>query len=518
MKNSIVIGALAVVACSETPRSLLPPTGDVDMGTPTAPADLTGFDAGTFKPTAPSLTAISPKSVSTAGGAQITVTGTQFSTGTNFFINNLLANVMSVSATQAVLVAPPRAGFGPVQIVARNPDGQSAMNSNAMGSPTALSFYAAQVTFNQTSYPSQANRPRGAAFGDLNGDGKTDVILTHQDSASYSVFLGNGLGSFSPLLPTTVFGVIGGQATNNTTRLVDLNGDGKLDLLLGTNSANFHYYLGNGTGLVNQIAQVNFGTSGVVAAQAVADINGDNLPDVITANVNASNIGLFLNTNVTTNLFSGGQYQVLNPGGQPTRVQVADLNADGKQDLVAVMQNSGGPTLAVYFGTGVQTTPFAAASPLNYGNNLANQSPGWFELADVNNDGKLDCLVSDLNTNTVRVFIGNGTATSTFAAPLDPPVAVGSNPQQLALGDWNGDGNLDMVVTNRSSHNVSVVLGNGDGTFGARQDLASANSPWAVYALDLNGDKKTDFAVVNELNTAFSTAPGYLTVYLNTSQ
>ena len=136
----------------------------------------------------------------------------------------------------------------------------------------------------------------------------------------------------------------------------------------------------------------------------------------------------------------------------------------------------------------------------------------------MNNDGKLDCLVSDVNTNTVRVFIGNGTATSTFAAPLDPPVAVGSNPQQLALGDWNGDGNLDMVVANRSSHNVSVILGNGDGTFGARQDLASANSPWAVYALDLNGDKKTDFAVVNELNTAFSTSPGYLSVYLNTSQ
>ena len=517
MKRPIILTSLLFLSCSETPRSLFSGNaGSADLATAPA-ADLGGFDGGSFQPTAPNITAVSPKLLSTQGGDLVTITGGPFSSSTNFFINNQLANVMSVTSTTAVLLTPVRAGVGPVTIVARNPDGQKSTNSNAAMSPTALTFFASQLGFAVTSYPSQGARPHGAAFGDLNGDGKIDAIVTHVDQAIYTVFLGNGLGGFAPLQPTPTFAIIGGQGANNTTRLIDLNGDGKLDMVLGTTSNQVHYYLGNGTGLMNAVAQLNYGASGNVFAQVVVDINGDNQPDLVTANVNASNIGLFINTANNANLYPSGQYMVLNPNGQPTRVQAADLNGDGKQDLVAVLQNNGGSTLAVYFGTGQQAAPFQAANPLNYGLNSANQAPQWMELADLNNDGKIDCVVSDSVTNTIRVFTGTGSMNASFNA-ANNPVFVGAGPQQLAVADMNGDGNLDLIVANRVAGNVSILLGDGTGNFPTRQDFTSINGPWAVTVLDLNGDKKQDFVIVNELNSQNGTTPGNMTVYLNTSQ
>lgn len=511
MKRLIAFVSLALWSCSESPRGLLDSTptnngGSVDMA----------VDPGVFQPMAPNIVSVSPRSLSTLGGNPITITGGPFYATTNFFINGQITQVQSVSSTQAVLVSPPRQRLGAATISAVNANGLTSSNSNAMGSRSALFFFASQVTFSQTAYPTQANRPRGAAFGDLNGDNILDVVVTHKDQGIYSVFLGSAGGVFGPLLPTTTFGTQGGQAANQTTALVDLNKDNRLDLLIGTDSNNFHYYLGNGTGRIDQVVNTNFGTSGQVFNQTTADINGDGLLDVITANINANNVGLFLNTNNNNSLYSGGQFQALSPGGQPTRVQAFDIDKDNKPDLVVSMQNNGGATLAVYFGTGSAATPFTAANPLNYGTNGNNQAPQWFELDDFNGDGKVDCLVSDVNTASLRMFLGNGTTANTFQAP-SAPIAVGVEPRGMAVADFNGDGIDDVVVANRGSNNVSLLLGKGDGTFSSRQDYTSVNAPWAVYAYDFNNDGRMDFAAVNELNSAFGTSPGNLTIYMNSS-
>lgn len=513
MKRLFLFASLALWSCSESPRGLLDTT-PMNNGTTSVDG---GTDPGTFQPMAPNIATVSPRSLSTAGGSTITLTGGPFYPTTNFFINGQITQVQMVSSTQAVLIAPPRQKIGSATISAVNANGLTSTNSNAMGSASALFFFASQTTFSQAAYPTQANRPRGAAFGDLNGDNIQDVVVTHRDQGTYSVFLGSGGGVFSPLLPQTTFSTIGGQVANQTTALVDLNKDNRLDLLIGTESSNVHYYLGNGTGRVDQVTNTNYNTSGTVSNQTAADINGDGFLDVITANFGASNIGLFLNTNNSANLYSGGQLGgPLTPGGQPTRVQVFDIDKDNKLDLVVSMQNSNGPSLAVYFGTGNGTTPFTAANPLNYGVNANNQAPQWLELADFNADGKVDCLVSDVNTASLRMFLGNGTTANTFQAP-SAPIPVGVEPRGMAVADFNGDGVLDVVVANRASNNVSLLFGKGDGTFVNRQDFSSVNAPWAVYAVDFNTDGRMDFATVNELNSAFGTNPGNLTIYMNSS-
>ena len=164
------------------------------------------------------------------------------------------------------------------------------------------------------------------------------------------------------------------------------------------------------------------------------------------------------------------------------------------------MQNNAGSTLAVYFGTGQQAGPFQAANPLNYGTNNANQSPQWMELGDLNNDGKIDCVVSDSVTNTIRVFIGTGSANATFNPPNNP-VFVGAGPQQLAIADMNGDGNQDVIVANRVASNVSILLGNGDGTFATQQAFPLQGAPGHLSVADLNKDGLSDL-VATDLNAA----------------
>lgn len=113
--------------------------------------------------------------------------------------------------------------------------------------------------------------------------------------------------------------------------------------------------------------------------------------------------------------------------------------------------------------------------------------------ADVNGDRRLDLVVANSGSNTVSVLLGNGDGT------FQPPVGygVGSGPYSVAIGDFNGDGRLDLVVANNGSNDVSVLLGNGDGTFQGAVNYPGGSGPWSVAVGDFNGDGRLDVAVAN---------------------
>jgi len=124
----------------------------------------------------------------------------------------------------------------------------------------------------------------------------------------------------------------------------------------------------------------------------------------------------------------------------------------------------------------------------------------------VNSDGAIDLITANLGTDTVSVLLGNGDGT--FGPKTD--FATGSDPRALALADLDRDGQLDLVVANTGANTISVLLGNGDGTFRSKNDILTAKGPHAVAVADLNGDARIDLVVANWWSNSVS-------VFLNTA-
>jgi hypothetical protein len=314
---------------------------------------------------------------------------------------------------------------------------------------------------------------------DVNGDGKSDIVTGTDALSSYSgapqyltVLLNHGNGNFgdSPLLFAAASAVSNNQATASNAiglTLADLTGNGKLDLVTTDWDIPIET-LSNGQ--IPMPPTVNPQTQQVDTHGSIS---------VLPGNGDAS-----FGTEV--------QYET---GARPIAVAAADLDGDGKQDLVTV--NAAENDLSILKGNGDRT--FQPAITIAVGTN-----PNAIAVADFNGDGKPDIAVTNLVDNTVSILINQSTAGSiSFAAPVN--YSVDTYPSGVVARDFNHDGKLDLAVLNSGNYfssdphtSLSILLGNGDGTFqsATSQQLWTQYGGDAIAAADF-GRGQIDLAVAN---------------------
>ena len=192
-------------------------------------------------------------------------------------------------------------------------------------------------------------------------------------------------------------------------------------------------------------------------------------------------------------LLLGGQTPGTGISTGPVYVAVGDMNNDGNMDLVTA--NSAGNSISVLLGNGNGTFQTAITTGL-----VGGIQPMGLALGDFNNDSKLDVATADYGSNDVAILLGNGNGT--FQTPTLEALAPGLSVQPLAIAsaDVNKDGILDLVTANSGTNDVSVLLGNGDGTFSVYASYGTgsgATSPSNVALGDVNHDGNVDIVVAN---------------------
>lgn len=317
--------------------------------------------------------------------------------------------------------------------------------------------------------------------GDFDADGDVDIATSNFAGSDMTVLLGDGNATFQIAdqhgLPSSPRAIVAAP----------LDGDATQDLVVVTASFGYHVLAGHGDGTFSAPEDHALGVG--VDSVASADFNGDGHLDVVLANEGSERPSVLLGgaggaLGAAVNLPACGQGEA-----EMTTVTTGDFNADGHPDVVALFKGYGAGKAYVFLGNGDGTfqAPLLTSAPSSSGNSMA--------VGDLDGDGKLDLVVVGSSSSKASVLLGNGNGTFKTAVRY----TVSSTPYGVALGDMNGDGKLDVVVASYGGNAVDVLLGNGNGTLlpKATYSAPGQSKAHSVALGDFNGDGKLDVAAAN---------------------
>ena len=364
------------------------------------------------------------------------------------------------------------------------------------------------IGFLESLSPSFGSYPASEVTADFNGDGIPDLAVISSSGAyggpfSVTILFGKGDGTFTTGPTVQPAGVLSSPMMIGG----DFNGDGKADLaVLSYNTPYISYItvlLGNGDGTFGtpQTSQVyNQPATGgdvILGSLAAADFNGDGKLDVAVVGdyVSAGGVTILLGNGDGTFTAAGPN---LDPNAGFALIATGDFNGDGIPDLVVpnYFEDGGSPTIFLGKGDGTFSGPMPVSFTLAY-------FPTSVVVGDFNGDGILDLAFSDLNGVEIALGNGDGTFKETSASPIHVPQELYS----LQIGDFNRDGKLDLAGLDNYDDQIVLLLGAGDGTFAvtATTPVVSTSfvGPFQIAAADFNGDGLPDLAMLTKsVNTA----------------
>jgi hypothetical protein len=423
---------------------------------------------------------LSPDAVVPGGAAfTLTLSGTGFVSGSTVKWNGaaLATTFVSDSKLMANVLASDIANASTASVTVVNPTpggGRSNVAFLVITNPIAAVSLSAPSSF------AAGTEPFSVKTADFNGDGKLDLVVTNEASDNVSVLIGKGDGTFEPAVNYSVGSV------PDSVVVGDFNRDGKLDLAVSNFSGGTVSVLfGNGDGTFQ--TAVSYGVGSNPQGGAVGDFKGDGKLDLVVTNGGSSTVSVLLGKGDGT-FETAVDYSV---GTDPISVGVGDFNGDGKLDLVVANEGSG--NVSVLLGNGDGTFQAAVNYPA-----VGLES---VVVGDFNGDGKLDFAVGVGTCSKtscpshLETFLGKGDGTfQPGQLSLGTPFVTG---HLIELGDFNGDGKLDLITANSSSASISMFLGEGTGYFQAAVNYPIGTNPFSLAVGDFNGDGKLDIAVVS---------------------
>lgn len=309
---------------------------------------------------------------------------------------------------------------------------------------------------------------------DFNKDGTADLAVANYALGTVSIFLGNGDGNFRSAVSFNVPG-----AGPLSLAVADFNNDGNADIAVG----GFGLLLGNGDGTFQGEANALSGyTDSFVVT---ADFNGDGNADLALTSDLANEVSILLGR-------GNGTFQPAvsyTTGGGSVALTAGDFNGDGHADLAVANYTSGNISILLGNGDG------SFQLPVNY---AAGMQPRSIAVADFNGDGINDLAVANENVSSTGVSDGNGTVTvlpGKGDGSFGPPISstAGADTDAVSAADFNGDGRMDVVVTNFNDNTARVMLGAGDGTLQTATNYSVPSPRWVITG-DFNGDGAVDVA------------------------
>jgi Bacterial Ig-like domain (group 3)/FG-GAP-like repeat len=334
-------------------------------------------------------------------------------------------------------------------------------------------------------YQSGGAESQFVVAADVNGDGFSDAIVGMNQNVT--IFIGRGDGVFKR---ASTYNIPSAWKIS----AADVNGDHKIDLLISSGN-NVAVMLGNGDGTFGTPATFDAGND--VRDLAVADVNRDGIPDVVTASYLTGTASILLGN-------GDGSFRapVIYPSNSVSLwgIGVADFNGDGKPDL-AVSGFPGGVMLGN--GDGSFQSPIGAI----YG--------GEVVVVDLNADGKMDVLTgTGPGQSSLAILLGNGDGTFTSVTTNDTLSTT-----NLAVADLNNDGKLDVIFTYPDGNFAGIMLGNGDGTLQSPTWLNTKRfNQGQVAVADVDGNGKPDVLLTDQIISQYKNLKGgWLTVFLNNS-
>jgi hypothetical protein len=421
-------------------------------------------------------------------GFTLTVNGTGFVSGSvvNWNGTPLATTFVSGSRLTASVPASEVAKPNTASVTVTSP-GAGDETSNIVFFPVALSTQV--VTMSGGTAYGAGTAPLAVGTSDLNGDGKLDLVVANSSDNTLSVLLGNGDGTFQ----TQVTYAVG--ANPQGIAIADFNGDGRPDLAVtNANSNTVSILLGQGDGTFGK--QVQYATGTGPDGIAAADVNGDGKLDLVVTNSLDNTISVLLGK-------GDGTFQAAvsyAAGEDPLSVAVGDFNRDGKLDL-AIANSIGyvfsGDLVTILLGNGDGTF----STPTSYASNCGN----FVITADFNGDGNLDLAAVGPPSGQgggACVFLGNGDGTFQQYVPAFSPALA----SWVGAADFNADGKLDLGMSSNSgvpNITASILLGYGNGTFEAYMDYGDQLAQQLAIG-DFNGDGKLDVAAAGPSSNAVS--------------